>query len=88
MMGYVRAMAKEMSLRGIGINAVAPGFIETEMTAAIPFVIRNVGRRMNAMQQGGYPADIAEAILFLSSPAAAGINGSTIRVCGLHRVGA
>ena len=87
-MGYVNALARVTGKRGIGVNAVAPGFIETEMTAAIPFLIRNVGRRMNAMQQGGLPADIAEAILFLSSPASQGLNGYTLRVCGLHRVGA
>ncbi|CAE7525073.1 fabG [Symbiodinium microadriaticum] len=87
-MGYVSALSRETGIRGIGVNAVAPGFIETEMTAAIPFLVRNVGRRMNAMQQGGLPADIAEAVLFLSSQAAEGLNGHTLRVCGLHRVGA
>lgn len=86
--GYVASKAAEMSSRGIGINAIAPGFIETEMTKAIPFLIRNVGRRLNALNQGGYPADIAEAALFLSSPASQALNGCTIRVCGKHRVGA
>lgn len=86
--GYVASRAKEVAAWGIGVNAIAPGFIETEMTKAIPFAIRNVGRRMNALNQGGYPADIAEAAVFLSSPASEALNGVTMRVCGKHRVGA
>lgn len=87
-MGYVAARAADVSPWGIGVNAIAPGFIETEMTKAIPFLVRNIGRRMNALNQGGYPADIAEAALFLSSSASSALNGATIRVCGKHRVGA
>jgi 3-oxoacyl-[acyl-carrier protein] reductase len=64
------------------------GFIETEMTGKVPFVMRNVGRVVSALVQSGYPADIAEAALFLSSPASVGLNGHTIRVCGGHIVGA
>jgi 3-oxoacyl-[acyl-carrier protein] reductase len=86
--GYVAARAADVSPWGIGVNAIAPGFIETEMTKAIPFAIRNIGRRMNALNQGGYPADIAEAALFLSSSASSALNGVTVRVCGKHRVGA
>ncbi len=89
-MGYVAARAAELSASAskIGVNAIAPGFIETEMTKAIPFMIRNIGRRMNALNQGGYPADIAETALFLSSEASRAMNGITLRVCGKHRVGA
>jgi 3-oxoacyl-[acyl-carrier protein] reductase len=87
-MGYVAALGADASNHGIGVNAIAPGFIETEMTKKIPFLTRNVGRHMNALLQGGYPADVAEAILFLSSPASAGVNGNTIRVCGGHMIGA
>jgi 3-oxoacyl-[acyl-carrier protein] reductase len=86
--GYVSARAAAVAPWGIGVNAIAPGFIETEMTKAIPFAIRNIGRRMNALNQGGYPADIAEAALFLSSSASSALNGVTVRVCGKHRVGA
>ena len=85
--GYVEALGASVDHHGIGVNAIAPGFIETEMTKKIPFVTRNVGRHMNALLQGGYPIDIAEAALFLSSPAAVGVNGNTLRVCGLHVVG-
>jgi 3-oxoacyl-[acyl-carrier protein] reductase len=70
------------------INAVAPGFIETEMTAAMPFATREVGKRMNSLAQGGKPVDVAEAIAWLASPASGGVNGNTIRVCGQNLLGA
>jgi 3-oxoacyl-[acyl-carrier protein] reductase len=85
---YVRALAPEMARRGGAVNAVAPGFIETQMTAAMPVGPRVVGRLMSSLLQGGLPVDIAEAVAFLSSPYAAGINGRTLRVCGQHLVGA
>lgn len=77
-------------LAGVGgtANAVAPGFIETKMTAKIPFATREVARRLNSLQQGGQPADVAETIAFLASPASGGISGETIRVCGQNMVGA
>jgi 3-oxoacyl-[acyl-carrier protein] reductase len=87
-MGMVRATAPLLSARGGTINAVAPGFIETEMTARIPFAVREVGRRLNSLQQGGQPSDVAEAIAFLASDAAGGINGDVLRVCGQNMVGA
>jgi 3-oxoacyl-[acyl-carrier protein] reductase len=70
------------------VNAVAPGFIETEMTARIPWLIREAGRRMNALSQGGQPQDVAEAIAFLAQPGAAGVNGQVLRVCGQALLGA
>ncbi|EPN9318721.1 3-oxoacyl-ACP reductase [Acinetobacter baumannii] len=73
---------------GITINAVAPGFIETQMTAAIPFAIREAGRRMNSMQQGGLPADVAETIAWFASTASTGVNGNVVRVCGQSLLGA
>lgn len=73
---------------GITINAVAPGFIETQMTAAIPFTIREAGRRMNSMQQGGQPVDVAEAIAWYASTASTGVNGNVVRVCGQSLIGA
>jgi len=86
--GMVRAMAPLLAERGGSINAVAPGFIETEMTARIPFATREVGRRLNSLHQGGLPGDVAEAIAFLASDAAAGISGEVLRVCGQNLVGA
>lgn len=88
--GLVNATANQLQANGKGmtINAVAPGFIETQMTAAIPFAIREAGRRMNSMSQGGLPVDVAETIAWLASPASGGINGNTVRVCGQSLLGA
>jgi len=70
------------------VNAIAPGFIETRMTAAMPTVIREAGRRLAALGQGGQPVDVAEAVVFLASPGAQGITASTLRVCGGALIGA
>lgn len=86
--GMVRATAPLLAGTGGTINAVAPGFIETEMTARIPFATREVARRLNSLQQGGRPEDVAEAIAFLASDAAGGISGEVLRVCGQNMVGA
>jgi len=86
--GMVDAYAPILAKKDITINAVAPGFIETQMTAAIPFATREAGRRLNSLKQGGQPVDVAEAIAFYSSPASAGVNGNTIRVCGQNLIGA
>ncbi|MDO2936219.1 3-oxoacyl-ACP reductase [Paeniglutamicibacter sulfureus] len=87
--GMVRASAPAFAAKGGGINAVAPGFIETDMTARIPVATRAVARMlMPSLMQGGLPVDVAEAIGFLASDAAAGINGRTLRVCGQSLVGA
>lgn len=86
--GYVDAMASTFAKRGGAINAVAPGFIETAMTAAMPLGPREVGRRLSSLSQGGQPQDIAEAVTFFASPAASAINGRTMRVCGQNFFGA
>ena len=88
LIGYVAAQSAEQAKRGITVNAVAPGFIETRMTAEMPFMIREAGRRMNSLSQGGHPEDVAELIKFLSTPGAVGITGQTIRVCGQSLIGA
>lgn len=86
--GYVSALAPTLAENGGAINAIAPGYIETQMTAQMPVGPREVGRRLSSLSQGGLPQDIAEAVVFFASPAAAGINGSTLRVCGQNFVGA
>ncbi|MEO5780341.1 MULTISPECIES: 3-oxoacyl-ACP reductase [Arthrobacter] len=86
--GMVRATVPLMAAHGGTVNAVAPGFIETDMTARIPFATREVARRLNSLQQGGRPGDVAEAIAFLASDAAGGISGEVLRVCGQNLVGA
>ncbi len=88
LMGLAEAAAPMLAERGITINAVAPGFIETQMTAAMPALPRELGRRLSSLGQAGLPQDIAEAVLFLASPAAAGVTGRTLRVCGQNLVGA
>lgn len=85
--GLVKFTAPTLK-NGITINAVAPGFIETQMTAAIPLGIREAGRRMNSMSQGGQPVDVAEAIAWFASPASSGVNGNVVRVCGQSLLGA
>ncbi|WP_341582229.1 3-oxoacyl-ACP reductase [Marinobacter metalliresistant] len=84
--GYVEAMARQVK-NGITINAVAPGFIETRMTAAMPITIREAGRRMNSLSQGGQPVDVAETIAWYCSPASNGVNGNVVRVCGQSLIG-
>lgn len=86
--GMVRAQVPLLAGAGGTINAVAPGFIETEMTARIPALTRQVARRLNSLQQGGQPGDVAEAIAFLAAPRAGGISGQVLRVCGQNLVGA
>ena len=86
--GMVQSMAPSLKKRGATINAVAPGFIETAMTAAMPVTIREAGRRMNSMSQGGLPVDVAETIAWFASPGSSGVNGNVIRVCGQSLIGA
>jgi 3-oxoacyl-[acyl-carrier protein] reductase len=86
--GLVEALGPEAADRGITVNAVAPGFIETQMTARVPLLAREAGRRMNSMGQGGLPIDVAETVAWLADPASAGVNGNVLRVCGQSLIGA
>jgi 3-oxoacyl-[acyl-carrier protein] reductase len=86
--GFVEAWAPELAKRHVTVNAVAPGFIETKMTAAMPIAVREAGRRMNSLSQGGLPVDVAEAIAWYASPASAGVTGNVVRVCGQSLLGA
>ena len=86
--GMVQSMASTFAERGATINAVAPGFIETKMTAAMPLAPREAGRRMNSLSQGGLPVDVAETIAWFASPASTGLNGNVVRVCGQSLIGA
>lgn len=88
MIGITQALAPELAKKGITINAVAPGFIETQMTAAIPLATREVGRRLNSLMQGGQPVDVAETIAYFASPASNAMTGNVIRVCGQAMIGA
>jgi 3-oxoacyl-[acyl-carrier protein] reductase len=86
--GTVDALAPLLAKRDATINAVAPGFIETKMTAAMPIATREAGRRMSSVAQGGLPVDVAEAIAWFANPASSGVNGNTVRVCGQNLLGA
>ncbi len=88
MIGITQALAPSLAEKGITINAVAPGFIETAMTAAIPLATREVGRRLNSLYQGGEPVDVAETIAYFASPASNAVTGNVIRVCGQAMLGA
>lgn len=88
LIGYARAMAQALKARGISINAVAPGFIETSMTAHMPFALREAGRRMSSLGQGGQPQDVAEAVAWLGQPGSGAISGQVLRVCGQSVLGA
>ncbi|TVT88927.1 3-oxoacyl-ACP reductase [Pseudomonas sp. HT11] len=86
--GLVHGLAPLAAAQQVTVNAVAPGFIETQMTARIPLMIREAGRRMNSMSQGGQPIDVAETIAWLAHPASGGVNGQVVRVCGQSLLGA
>lgn len=88
--GMTSALAEDAEIRakGITVNAVAPGFIETEMTAKVPLATREAGRLMNSLSQGGQPIDVAETIGFFAWDASRGVTGNTVRVCGQMLLGA
>jgi 3-oxoacyl-[acyl-carrier protein] reductase len=87
--GLVRALApRALAEHGVTVNAVAPGFIETRMTAAVPLFIREAGRRMNSLAQGGLPVDVAETTAWLAHPDSGAVNGQVVRVCGQSLLGA
>ncbi|WKD57319.1 3-oxoacyl-[acyl-carrier-protein] reductase FabG [Corynebacterium capitovis DSM 44611] len=86
--GFVDSLAETVAALGGNINAVAPGFIETDMTAAMPTGPREVGRRINSLQQGGKPVDVAETVAYFASTASTAVNGNTVRVCGQSMLGA
>ncbi len=86
--GLVQAYAQRFDGSGNIYNAVAPGFIETEMTARMPLGPRELGRRLNSLSQGGLPRDVAEVVAFFAQPSSAGLNGQVLRVCGQSMLGA
>ncbi|MEE1927067.1 3-oxoacyl-ACP reductase [Streptomyces sp. TRM 70351] len=88
LIGLVQALAPRVAARGVTVNAVAPGFIETQMTAAVPLFLREAGRRMNSLAQGGQPVDVAEAVAYFASPGSSAVSGQVLRVCGQSLLGA
>ena len=86
--GFVNELSRRAAAAGITVNAIAPGFIETDMVKTIPLGIREAGRRMNSMSQGGQPIDVAEAIAWYAHPGSSAVSGNTVRVCGQSLLGA
>lgn len=79
---FSKSLAREIGSRGITVNVVAPGFIDTDMTRALPQEQRDGLKSQIALQRFGIPEDIAQAVAFLASPAAAYITGETLHVNG------
>lgn len=86
--GFVQALAPQVAKDGITVNAIAPGFIETDMVKTMPLGIREAGRRLSSLSQGGQPVDVAEAIAWYSHPGSSAISGNVVRVCGQGFLGA
>ena len=80
--GFTKTMAREFAQRGINVNAIAPGYIETPMTDAIPEKAKEELKRMIPMERLGKPEDVAEAVLFLVSEASSYITGQVLNVNG------
>ncbi len=81
-LGFTKSVAKELGSRGIRSNAIAPGFIITEMTHAIPEEARKAWEASIPMKRGGLPDEVAKVCLFLASDLSSYVSGQTINVCG------
>jgi len=82
LIGFTKSVAQELGSRNIRCNAIAPGFIETEMTAALDEKVVQEWRNSIPLKRGGNPIDVANATVFLASDMSAYITGQTIHVCG------
>lgn len=82
MIGFTRTLSKELANRGVTVNAVAPGFIESEMTAKLGDVVMEEVRKRIPAHRVGTPEDVAAAVLYLASPAAGYVTGQTLVVDG------
>jgi 3-oxoacyl-[acyl-carrier protein] reductase len=82
MIGLAKSIAKEMGARGIRANAIAPGFIITEMTNALPEDVRNEWAKQIPLRRGGTPEDVAKVALFLASDLSQYVTGQVIHCCG------
>jgi len=82
LMGFAKSMAREVGSRGITVNCIAPGFIDTDMTRALPEEVRKTFEAQTALGRFGDAQDIADAVLFLASDQAKYITGQTMHVNG------
>lgn len=82
LIGFTKSIAQELASRNIRTNAVAPGFIITEMTAKLPEDVRKEWEKRIPLRRGGTPEDVAKVCVFLASDLASFVNGQVINVCG------
>ncbi len=82
MIGFTKSVAQELGSRNIRCNAIAPGFIETEMTEALDEKVVQDWRNSIPLKRGGSPEDVANATVFLASDMSAYVTGQTLHVCG------
>ena len=82
MIGFTKSVAKELGVRNIRCNAIAPGFIVTDMTAQLPEAVKNEWYAKIPMRRGGTPEEVAGVVLFLASDLSSYVTGQTIHVCG------
>lgn len=82
LIGFTKSVAQELGSRNIRCNAIAPGFIETEMTASLDEKVVNEWRNSIPLKRGGSPKDVADLTVFLASDMSGYITGQTINVCG------
>ena len=82
LIGLTKSIAKEMGPRGVRANAIAPGFIITEMTAALPQEVRDQWVKTIPLRRGGTPEDVANVALFLASDLSSYVSGQVINCCG------
>jgi 3-oxoacyl-[acyl-carrier protein] reductase len=82
MIGFTKSIAQEFGSRSIRCNAIAPGFIETEMTAKLPDDVRNDWINQIPLKRGGKPEDVADVATFLASELSSYVTGQVIQVCG------
>ncbi len=88
LIGFGAKRSETLKDKGITINAIAPGYIETEMVKTMPLMTRIFAERLTSLAQAGKPEDIAEAMAFLAHPGSQAINGEVLRVCGGSFLGA
>ena len=82
LIGLTKSIAKEMGPRGIRANAIAPGFIESDMTAALPAEVREAWVKTIPLRRGGTPEEVAKVALFLASDLSSYVSGQVIHCCG------
>jgi 3-oxoacyl-[acyl-carrier protein] reductase len=82
MIGLAKSIAKEMGPRGIRANAIAPGFIDTDMTNSLPQEVREAWNQQIPLRSSGSPEDVANVAVFLASDLSSYVSGQVINCCG------